>query len=297
MDALDNAWSAVLDMVVLAEKKVGLKTFFVEALSSFLLFAIFWIPTVSFAELGFDKLWGWGWHCFGMCFWDDWTTNTLGANLVNPVFVIVGGVTGTMKLKEAGARLTGEIVAGIFAFTIIKDCLGIPGKVANHPGMSGPKVDVAFQAGGPQAKTLGLPWQVQPALCECALAALMVIGFTLIPKLFTSKLMRRLLPAVVTRALIQAGSNISGGCFNPLVAFAWMAYNKSWTFDARRDYIFIYILAPLIGGVVGATTLTLALRVSSGKASLGRTRSSSSSSSDGGSRSRSRSRSSSKKRR
>ena len=282
-----SAWSKVQDMVALAEKKFGLRTFLTEAFCSFLLFALFWIPMVALAALGFDKLWGWGWHCFGMCFWDDWTTNTLGSNLVNPVFIAAGVYSGTMKLKEAGARLTGEIVAGIFAFTIIKDCLGVPDIVANHAFMSGPKVDVAFQAGG----SLGLPWQVQPALCECALAALMVIVFTLIPKFFSSKLLRRLLPAIGTRALIQAGSNISGGCFNPLVAFAWMAYNKSWTFVERRDYIFIYMLAPLVGAVVGATTLTLALSVSSGKASLGRTRSS-----NGGSRSRSSS-SSSKKRR
>jgi len=236
-------------MTDVAEKVTGMRAelwmFVVEMISSIALFPVFWIPMVCLAALGFTRWWPFSWHFMAMCFWDDVSTA-----VANPAVVVASGLSGGMKRREVGIRLVAQTFAALVAFWFMKDFITLPPAVRMHEDMGGPKL----------AKSVSLSTGIW---VEGGLTALLIVGLSIIAKLTSFPVMvRRALNALLVRLLINTGSNLTGGCMNPLVSMAWLVYNiRGWGYDQRYGYLLTYVVAPIVGAVVGSITFDLCVSV------------------------------------
>ena len=230
-------------------------TFMVEFWSCLFIFPFFW-PVMGFmAESGWPYYFSWLYHGFGLIFCDLF----LVGSYLNPAMVISSYLTNGIQLNETFVRLLAELFVCFISFSLIKHYMGLPAYLGNSIYMSGPSLPPPYNYAEP----------LMPALCECILTCLLTISvqcaYKFVPS--TRLMLRRVLTALCIRLLMIAGSRISTGNMNPLVALAWFVYDKhhntqhSGDGHLRLNYLLIYVLAPIIGSMMGALFVNLIVKI------------------------------------
>ena len=232
----------------------------IEGLSCTVLFPLFWIPMQLLGDAGWPFWVVWLYHFIGVILTD---VAFLGS-YVNPAFVVATLAIGGLSQTEAAVRLFAELVAAFFGFRLMNHFIA--------PSFSDPTLAAKLTGPGFDQKA-GI---LRPALAEGVLTALFAVvialNIKLVPK--SRPWLRRAVPAAALRVCMQAGATISGGCMNPLVALSWLAESSSLSnYATRLDYLLVYVVAPIVGGVVGFISVSTCDTLLSSKPIKARSRS------------------------
>lgn len=225
-----------------------------EFLSCIALFPLFWpIPAMMhMVDLPFlpKNLYLYAYHALGVVVADI----TMFGSFLNPAMVFSAYCTNIISLPETLGRISAQLVAAMLGFKILREYLFLPAFIVNSPYMGGPELPPYLSP-------------LLPALAEGALTALLTILFNLNYKYNHGStpfylLVRRINTALALRAMITLGSLYGAGIgnMNPLVSLAWLVSRENFTLDQRIDYCVVFIIAPIIGSIIGALTLSLSER-------------------------------------
>lgn len=169
---------------------------------------------------------------------------TLGAG-VNPSICIGLYMQGIVSLSVATASIVGQIVGGCIAFDLLK--LTIPATYFDP--LVGPSTHLSVN---------------EASVYEAAFTmAFMIIVLTVIDNV-KSIWVARVIYAVSLRTVINAGAASTGACMNPMISIGWLAHvngnaagntasdnSLKWGSKQQHDYIIVYVLAPVVGAIIG----------------------------------------------
>ena len=164
---------------------------------------------------------------------------TLGCG-ANPAVCLGLYITGHVSFINALSMIVGQILAANYAFAIL-DMVVTP-------------INLAGRIGGP---ILGSGYSINGGfMTEFILTFIFMIVVLYVISFIKNVNVSRGIFATSLRVLMSSPARyITGACFNPMVAVAWISYAKNNTFktsDEKMDYVMIYCIAPCLGACVAA---------------------------------------------